>query len=164
MDKVQSIPAFKLGDRVKIRLSNGMRGRIVELRGPLGPGGAQIYRVRVKRSPDPRYLEVREDQLILIPPKASKPAGNADSDRGSPTANHGYCPVRAAGGESTPAFKLGDRVKLRHSGGQRGRIVELHGPLGPGGMQIYRVRVKRWPEPRYIDMREDQLVLIPPKE
>src|SRR5262249_35104779 len=61
--------AFKLGDRVKIRLSGGMRGRIVELRGPLGPGGAQIYRVCVRRKPKPVYIEVREDQLILIPPE-----------------------------------------------------------------------------------------------
>ena len=36
-DEVQQKPAplFNLGDRVKIRLSRGMRGRIVELRGPL---------------------------------------------------------------------------------------------------------------------------------
>jgi len=58
---------FNLGDRVKIRLSGGMRGRIVELRGPLGPGGVQIYRVLVRRKPDPVYIELREDQLRLVP-------------------------------------------------------------------------------------------------
>jgi hypothetical protein len=57
---------FKYGDRVRIRHSE-MRGRIVELRGPLGPGGAQIYRVRVRRKPTPAYIEVREDQLEVIP-------------------------------------------------------------------------------------------------
>jgi len=62
-------PVFKLGDRVKIRLSQ-LRGRIVELRGPLGPGGAQIYRVRFRRKPSPAYVEVREDQLVLLPPRA----------------------------------------------------------------------------------------------
>jgi hypothetical protein len=61
-------PKFKLGDRVKIRLSS-LRGRIVELRGPLGPHGAQIYRVRFRRKPSPAYIEVREDQLALIPAK-----------------------------------------------------------------------------------------------
>jgi hypothetical protein len=61
-------PLFKLGDRVKIRLSE-LRGRIVELGGPLGPGGAQIYRVRVRRKPTPAYVDVREDQLIPLPPK-----------------------------------------------------------------------------------------------
>jgi hypothetical protein len=66
-------PRFKLGDRVKIRYSQ-WRGRIVELRGPLGPGGAQIYRVRVRGKPTPAYTEVREDQLILLPPKAKPPA------------------------------------------------------------------------------------------
>jgi hypothetical protein len=65
-DKQPSRP-FKLGDRVRIRLSGGMRGRIVELRGPLGPGGVEIYGVRVRRKPKPLYIEVREDQLRLIP-------------------------------------------------------------------------------------------------
>jgi hypothetical protein len=59
---------FKLGDWVKIRHFQ-LPGRIVELRGPLGPGGAQIYRVRVRRKPSPAYIEVREDQLIPLPPK-----------------------------------------------------------------------------------------------
>jgi hypothetical protein len=58
-------------------------------------------------------------------------------------------------------LKLGDRVKIRHSADLRGRIVELRGPLGPGGMQIYRVRVRQKPRPAYIELREDQLVLIP---
>ena len=61
---------LKLGDRVKIRLSGGLRGRIVELRGPLGPGGVQIYRVRVRRKPEPKYIELREDQLELVSPKS----------------------------------------------------------------------------------------------
>ncbi len=66
----QSVPALKLGDRVRIRLSGGMKGRIVELRGPLGPGGAHIYRVQTQRKPEPVYVEVREDQLEVLPPKA----------------------------------------------------------------------------------------------
>jgi len=61
---------FKLGDRVQIRRSGGLRGRIVELRGPLGPGGAQIYRVMYRRRPRPAYIEVREDQLVLIPARS----------------------------------------------------------------------------------------------
>jgi hypothetical protein len=61
-------PRFKYGDRVSIRYSD-MKGPIVELRGPLGPGGAQIYRVRVRRKPRPAYIEVREDQLELLPAK-----------------------------------------------------------------------------------------------
>jgi hypothetical protein len=56
-EQEQQKPAllFKLGDRVKIRLSGGLRGRVVELRGPLGPGGAQIYRVRVSGKAEPTY-------------------------------------------------------------------------------------------------------------
>jgi hypothetical protein len=59
---------FKYGDRVRIRYSK-MRGPIVEVRGSFGPGGAQIYRVRVRRKP-PAYIDVREDQLELIPAKS----------------------------------------------------------------------------------------------
>ncbi len=72
-----SVLLFKLGDRVRIRLSGGTRGRIVEWRGPLGPGGAQIYRVRIHGRQRPTYTEVREDQLILIPPKDSQPTDDS---------------------------------------------------------------------------------------
>jgi len=74
----KSIPLLKLGDRVRIRHSGGLRGRIVELRGPLGPGGVQIYRVRYRRKPKPAYIEVREDQLepITDNSKAPQNAGN----------------------------------------------------------------------------------------
>jgi len=60
-------------------------------------------------------------------------------------------------------LKLGDHVKIRHSGGKRGRIVELRGPLGPGGVQVYRVLVRRKPEPAYIELMEDQLEMAPAK-
>jgi hypothetical protein len=67
--KKAAVP-LKLGDLVQIRHAAKMRGRIVELRGPLGPGGAQIYRVRIFRKPKPKYIELREDQLELIPAEA----------------------------------------------------------------------------------------------
>lgn len=67
MAKQKSTVHLKLGDRVRILRSTGLRGRIVELRGPLGPGGAQIYRVRVLRKPKSAYIELREDQLRAIP-------------------------------------------------------------------------------------------------
>ena len=58
MPKKDSCPLLKEGDRVRI-LHSQWSGRIVEWRGPLGPGGAQIYRVRVRLSPKSIYLEVR---------------------------------------------------------------------------------------------------------
>jgi hypothetical protein len=61
--------AFKLGEWVKIRYSGFPRARIVELRGPLGPGGAQVYRVRVRGKPRPMDIEVLEDQLVRIEAK-----------------------------------------------------------------------------------------------
>jgi hypothetical protein len=62
---------LKVGDRVKILNSGYVRGgRIVEFRGPLGPGGARIYRVRVRRKPKPVYAEFREDQLEVLATKS----------------------------------------------------------------------------------------------
>jgi hypothetical protein len=54
---------IKVGTIVKILNSGYGRARVVEFRGPLGPKGARIYRVRVRRKPRPAYIEVREDQL-----------------------------------------------------------------------------------------------------
>jgi hypothetical protein len=54
-------------------------------------------------------------------------------------------------------LKLGTLVKFRDSGHGPGRIVEFRGALGPGGMRIYRVRVRGKPRPGYIEVREDQL-------
>jgi hypothetical protein len=58
---------MKLGDHVKIKYYPDLRARIVELRGPLGPGGALIFRVRIRHKPKPTYVELREDQLEVIP-------------------------------------------------------------------------------------------------
>jgi hypothetical protein len=67
MAKKKDVPTFQLGDYVKILHLNFPRARVVELRGPLGPGGAQIYRVRVGGKRGPIYIELRGDQLELIP-------------------------------------------------------------------------------------------------
>jgi hypothetical protein len=67
MAKQKTTPLLKLGDRVEVRYYPELRGKIVELRGPLGPGGVQIYRVRFPRKPKSMYIELREDQLIPIP-------------------------------------------------------------------------------------------------
>ncbi len=58
-------------------------------------------------------------------------------------------------------MQVGDRVRIRHYGGQQGRIVEYRGALGPNGAHIYRVVVGRRPERSYIEVRQDQLELIP---
>jgi hypothetical protein len=63
--------------------------------------------------------------------------------------------------KDSQTFKVGDMVHIRESGRKRGKIVELRGPLGPGGVQVYRVIVRRKPSPVYIELREDQLTAIP---
>jgi hypothetical protein len=67
-------PRFHVGDRVKIHFLQATRARIVELRGPLGPGGVQVYGIAVVRKvagtkPIRTYIEVMEDQIELIPAK-----------------------------------------------------------------------------------------------
>jgi hypothetical protein len=84
MVKKKTEQLFKLGDRVKI-LHSSWQGRIVELRGPLGPGGVQVYRVRVPLKPKPHYPEVLGDQLELIPPKDVREADGAVTEI---TGNH----------------------------------------------------------------------------
>jgi hypothetical protein len=73
------LQVWKVGDRVKIRYTEWSRARIVELRGPLGPGGAEVYRVRVRRKPQPMYIEVLGDQLLPRTATAAKP-GKPKSD------------------------------------------------------------------------------------
>jgi hypothetical protein len=60
---------FKIGDRVRILHSNGTKGRVVELRGPLAPKRMQVYGIRLSKKRNPTYVEVREDQLELLPKK-----------------------------------------------------------------------------------------------
>ncbi len=67
MDTKPEGEPLRVGTYVKILDSNFPRARIVEYRGPLGPGGARIYRVRARRKPRPFLAEVREDQLEVIP-------------------------------------------------------------------------------------------------
>jgi len=62
----QILSPFKRGDRVKI-LHSPMTGRVAALLGPLGPKGVPIYSIRLRRKPKSAYVEVREDQLELLP-------------------------------------------------------------------------------------------------
>ncbi len=66
---------FSVGDRVEI--VHFGRGKIVEVRGPLGPGGAQVYRVLYSRKPRAAYIEVLGSQLRLVNSrKHPKPGGS----------------------------------------------------------------------------------------
>lgn len=64
-------PLFQLGDRVRIRRSD-WRGRIVEFRGPLAPGGKFVYCVQIQAEPEPFYIEVPEDEMTAIPRRAKQ--------------------------------------------------------------------------------------------
>jgi hypothetical protein len=57
---------LQIGARVKIPNLGGQIGKIVEFRGGLGPKGARIYRVLLRRKPRRDYIELRDDQLELV--------------------------------------------------------------------------------------------------
>jgi hypothetical protein len=128
--KEQAAPAFKLGDYVRIRYSRFPPARVVELRGPLAPGGVQVYRVRIRETRPPTYIEVREDQMELVP------------------------------APSCPALKLGDSVRILHTEWPPGRIVKERGPLGPGGAPVDRVRIGVKPRPIYVELLAEQMELV----
>ncbi len=62
---------FKIGDRVRFLHSPTLRGRVVEFRGPLGPGGAEVYSVLLRRRPSRAYIEVLGEQIEVIPATAT---------------------------------------------------------------------------------------------
>ena len=68
------LASFKLGDRVRIKNYAGQVGKIVEYRGPLGPGGAPVYRVQVRRKPNISYIELLANQLEAVSPAHKEPA------------------------------------------------------------------------------------------
>jgi len=65
--QVKATTSFNLGDHVRIKDFAGQVGRIAELRGPLGPGGASVYRVKVQKKPRVSYIELLGDQIEYLP-------------------------------------------------------------------------------------------------
>jgi len=64
--------------------------------------------------------------------------------------------------EPVRAFNLGDRVRIKHYARGPAKVVELRGALGPGGEEVYRVRVGRRPYASHIELMESQLELVSP--
>ncbi len=54
---------FKIGDRVKLKSQAGRISHIAEYRGTLGPKGAKVYRILIRKKPRPGYVEVIESHL-----------------------------------------------------------------------------------------------------
>jgi len=66
--------------------------------------------------------------------------------------------------KAVPEFKLGDYVRILHSGYDYARIVELRGPLGPGGAPVYDVRIYGTQVPMHAELLGDEMELIPADE
>ncbi len=76
MPKQYETEPLAIGAIVRIRNSGFGPGRIVEFRGPLGPNGARVYRVQLRKRPRPSYTEVLEEQLELESAETARAAGN----------------------------------------------------------------------------------------
>jgi hypothetical protein len=77
MTTENSAEPLKVGTAVKILNSGYGAATIAEYRGPLGPRGVRVYRVRVQVKPRPAYIEVREDQLqVLDDARDLRPTGS----------------------------------------------------------------------------------------
>jgi len=77
MTTENSAEPLKVGTAVKILNSGYGAATIAEYRGPLGPRGVRVYRVRVQDKPRPAYIEVREDQLqVLDDARDLRPTGS----------------------------------------------------------------------------------------
>jgi hypothetical protein len=56
----------RLGDRVQIYNLTGMRGRIVELRGGIGPKGEQVYGIELDYGDYTRETIATRSQLVFL--------------------------------------------------------------------------------------------------
>jgi hypothetical protein len=66
-EKPISVAPLKIGDRVKLKGREGIVGRIIEFRGPLGPEGTAVYGIQMQNKPVVSYIELREDQIEHAP-------------------------------------------------------------------------------------------------
>ena len=57
---------FQLGDIVVVKLHPKIRAKVIELRGPLGPNGEQVYRIRFGKSLGRGQAEVLPHELRLL--------------------------------------------------------------------------------------------------
>ena len=127
--KIEPAEEFQRGDIVVVKLHSHMRGKVIELRGPLGPNGEQVYRIRLGKDSGRRQLEVLPQQLRLL--RRAEPA--AGSPRGLARRRHfGPAPVAACRRGSCvrgePSSGSGGRG-TRCTAGRRSRASLLVPPL-----------------------------------
>jgi hypothetical protein len=56
-------PRFKVGDKVRVNVGNGLVGTVTEARGTYHADGNVLYHVYVPMNPEPLQLLVREDAV-----------------------------------------------------------------------------------------------------
>ena len=64
--KIKPPDVFQRGDIVLVRLHPHMRAKVIERRGPLGPNGEEVYRIRFGKSLGGGQAEVLPHELRLL--------------------------------------------------------------------------------------------------
>ena len=79
MSMTQRPEPIREGTYVNVLNSQLGKGRVVEYRGALGPKGERVYRIQVGSKRVHLFMEVREDQLEVLPsgPNAGQPSQQA---------------------------------------------------------------------------------------
>ncbi|AWM38278.1 hypothetical protein GobsT_36000 [Gemmata obscuriglobus] len=56
----------RLGDRVQLRTFTGLRGRIIEFRGPIGHKGRELFGIELIYPDHTEYTEAARDDLVYL--------------------------------------------------------------------------------------------------
>jgi hypothetical protein len=63
MPDIKMPPHYKVGDKVRLKSGARLSGTVTEVRDTHSPGGHIFYRICVPMSPEPLWLEVREEEV-----------------------------------------------------------------------------------------------------
>ena len=87
-EKEKPVALLKLGDRVKSRLSGGLSGKVVELRGPSGRGAPRSTAFKFGASRSRSTLSCERISSIWSRPRANRRGGLLFSGEKSPDTNN----------------------------------------------------------------------------
>jgi hypothetical protein len=63
MPDVKQSPRHQVGDKVRLTFGARLAGTVTEVRRAYSPGGHIMYRIRIPMTPEPLWVEAREDEV-----------------------------------------------------------------------------------------------------
>jgi hypothetical protein len=63
MPDVKQSARHRVGDKVRLTFGTRLTGTVTEVRQAYSPRGHTMYRVRIPMSPEPLWIEAREDEV-----------------------------------------------------------------------------------------------------